>query len=576
MAEPAPPAQRDARLDAQLLREQVLLAIEQTQRVRGPHCLVDLALSLIAWLAGAGLAAAIYLPLMTLAHLGRSAWLARQRDAGLPPPQLRHQNMALLALLGLIKAALTFAVLTQPPSSWQQLLTVILLGNAAAAVATAGGDRSTYLSWALPFASGLVGGWLWQGGVEGYGLALLVPLMLAVLARFVSDQGEAQRRLLRSNAALREANEARTRFFAAASHDLRQPLTALAYNVATVEALAQLREDADLGRVGAGLRRSLAESQTLLNSLLEVSQLDAGAVEVAQESLDLGALTESVAAALAPLAEQAALQLRTEIGDGPWTLRGDAALLRRVLQNLAGNAIKFTPAGGRVELALRREGELALLQVRDTGPGIPAALQERVFEEFFQAGNPARNRSQGLGLGLAIVRRLVELMGLRLQLQSRPGEGCCFTLQLPLLPVQGAPARAEAPAPLPAHLPAPGLRLLLVDDEAPIREALGRLLATLGGELRSAADAEAALACLADGWQPQALVLDFRLGEGGDGLDALERLRAAGCSAPAWLITGDTAPQRIQQAKEAGLPVRYKPVDGLALAREISAALSLR
>ena len=118
------------------------------------------------------------------------------------------------------------------------------------------------------------------------------------------------------------------------------------------------------------------------------------------------------------------------------------------------------------------------------------------------------------------------------------------------------------------------MRVLLVDDEAPIREALARLFATLGWDLRSAATAAEAERHLADGWQAQALLVDLRLGESGDGLALLERLRARGCHAPAWLLTGDTAPERIQQAHAAGLPIRFKPVDGLALAEEMAAAVA--
>lgn len=552
-------------LDGELLEEQVALALAQTQRVRLPHILFDIALTLIAWQAGAGWAALVYLPLMTIAQLGRSAWLARQRAAGVPAQRLRRDMQTLLALLGLIKALLTYAVLLQPRSEWQPLLTIVLLGYAAAAVATAGGDRNTYLSWVLPFSSGLVGGWMWQGGIEGLGMAVLVPVMLVVLADYVSDQGEAQRRLLRSNAALRAADTARTRFFAAAGHDLRQPLTALAYNAATVQALARLRPDPELATVADGLQRAISESQGLLDSLLELSRLDAGAVQAHAQPVDAGALLEELVAALAPQAEAARLQLRCKREPGVAAVLADPQLLRRVLKNLVGNAIKFTPPDGRVTLRLRAHDDTVIIEVSDTGPGIAAALQQQVFEPFFQAGNPGRQRSQGLGLGLAIVRRLVDLMGLQLQLDSAPGAGCHFRLRLPR--ATSAPPLQAADAPLPA----PGLRLLLVDDEAAIREALSRFFATLGWELRSAADAQGADACLGDGWQPQALLLDLRLGDGDDGLALLERLRAQGCAAPAWLLTGDTAPERIRQAQAAGLPVRYKPVDGLALAAEISA-----
>jgi signal transduction histidine kinase/ActR/RegA family two-component response regulator len=566
-------------LQEQLLREQVRLAIRETQKVRIPHTLVDGVLAWVAWQAGVREGVAIYLLVMTVSHLGRSALLQRLLDGGRHGPrQLMRIGMAALTWLGLVKAALTLAVFLQPPSGWQELFTMILVGNAAGAVATAAGHLPTYLSWAIPFGAGLAGGWVLHGGVEGALIALLVVALIAVLSGYVRDQGEAQRRLLLANEALREArdraeraSESRTRFFAAASHDLRQPLTALSYGAATVAALAQQRGDTQLAQVGASLRRALLESQGLLDSLLELSRLDAGAVEPRRQPLPLGTLLAELADSLQPLAQERGLQLLTEGLALPARVASDAGLLRRVLGNLLGNALKFTPPGGRVELRLRADGDDWLVEVIDNGPGIPAERQEQVFEEFVQLGNLARDRSQGLGLGLAIVRRLVGLLGLQLRLDSSPGQGCRFGLRLPRADAEDeAPA---APAMSQAALSEGPLRLLLVDDEAPVREALGLLAASLGWTLRCAATPAQALACLSEGWQPEALLLDMRLQGGASGLDLLAQLRQQGCTAPAWLITGETAPARIREAHEAGVAVLYKPVDGLALAQTISAAL---
>lgn len=571
-------------LQAQLLHERVRLAIAQTQKVRLPHTLVDLALTWLAWQSGAQTAALIYLPLMTVSHLGRSALLARLQAGGRhDDATLMRVGMGLLAYLGLLKALLTLAVFAQPASGWHELWTMVLVGNAAGAIATAGGHQRTYLAWAVPFSSGLVLGWLQRGGLEGPLMALLVVALIAVLSGFVREQGEAQQQRLLLADSLREArdraeraSESRTRFFAAASHDLRQPLTALGYGVASVEAMAGLRDDEPLRRVAANLRRSLDDSQRLLDSLLEVSQLDAGAVQARPQPVPLAALLSQLVDALRPLAEHRGLQLRVDGLDPGLTALADPQLLRRVLQNLIGNALKFTPAGGQVTVLLQHAGASAHVSVIDNGPGIAGELQERVFEEFFQVGNAARDRSQGLGLGLAIVRRLVALMQLELRLDSEPGRGCCFELRLPLL----AAAATEPPAPVPTPAPmasGSGLRLLVVDDEAAVREALAMLLQSLGWQVREAEGATQALTQLGDGWSPDALVIDFRLHGGASGLALLQRLRDAGCQAPAWLVTGETSPERIQQALQQlpqGLTLRFKPVDGLALAAEIRAAVS--
>lgn len=433
-------------LQEQLLREQVQLAIRETQKVRIPHSLVDGVLAWVAWQAGVREGVAIYLLVMTISHLGRSALLQRLLDGGRHAPrQLLRIGMAALVWLALVKVALTLAVFLQAPSGWQELFTMILVGNAAGAVATAAGHLPTYLSWAIPFGAGLAGGWVLHGGLEGALIALLVVALIAVLSGYVRDQGQAQLRLLLANEALREArdraeraSESRTRFFAAASHDLRQPLTALSYGAATVAALAQQRGDAQLAQVGASLRRALQESQGLLDSLLELSRLDAGAVEPQRRPLPLGPLLTELADTLQPQAQERGLLLRTAGLETAARVSSDAVLLRRVLGNLLGNALKFTPPGGRVELGLRADGDDWLIEVVDNGPGIPPALQQQVFEEFVQLGHMTRD--QGLGLGLAIVRRLVDLLGLQLHLDSSPGQGCRFGLRLSRCDDDEAPA----------------------------------------------------------------------------------------------------------------------------------------
>lgn len=569
------PAQQE-----QLQAERLLLLREGVQQVRGPRLLVDLAVAWAAHQAGAGWGAWLYLGLMTLGLWARGLLLERWVAAGWPAARILRAMTGLLGALGLLHAGLILLVFLQPHSQWHYLLTMVLVGNAAGAVATVAGDVRAYLLWVSIYGGSLALGWLARGTLEGLIVAGLLLLMFAVLVRHVHGEGRGQIRLVRLADELRcardraeRASESKTRFFAAASHDLRQPLTALSYHVATVQALASQQKDERLAQVGAGLRRALQDSQALLNSLMEVSQLDAGAVAVQAESVDLVELLRRCADDYAPQASQQGLAfdcVLPELDEGE-TLRvhTDPALLRRILSNLCSNALKFTNQG-RICLMLHREGERAALTVQDSGPGIPAELQERVFEEFFQINNSGRNRAQGLGLGLAIVRRLVGLLGLELRLQSQPGQGSCFTLWLPL---GGAPAAAPLAGVGSTTPGGPVHRLLVVDDEVAIRDALAELLMTLGWSVRTASGVTEALSCLSPQWQPEALVLDYRLRDEVTGLDALAALRAQGCQAPAWVITGETTPERVQTLLAAGLPVRHKPVDGLALAHEISASL---
>ncbi|MBB5205795.1 signal transduction histidine kinase/CheY-like chemotaxis protein [Inhella inkyongensis] len=551
--------------------ERIRLSLLQNRRMRWAHTLANGATAWLAYQAGAHEAAwTLGLATLLLAH-GRAALLQWLHDHGRRAALLQALTWS-PAVVSLSQAALLIAVFQQPFSLWQTLITMVMFGNAAGGVAPAAGHLPGYLAWCAPIAGALVLSWLQRGGLESWIFALLILVLFALLIQAVAEQARLQRDMVRLGSDLRRAkegaeraSEAKTRFFAAASHDLRQPLAALTYQIATVQALAGVHKDERLAQTAAGLRRSLQDSRSLLDSLLEVSQLEAGAVAAHPEPVDLHALLQHQHELLAPLARERGLLWELQLPPGParWA-HTDPALLRRVLSNLLSNAIKFTPQGW-VRLALIDHEGLAQIVVQDSGPGIPADLQERVFEEFFQVGNAARDRTQGLGLGLAIVRRLVKLLDLELQLESQPAQGCRFSLSLAL---QAAPPAAAAAAP-----PLGRHRLLVVDDEVPIRDALAQWLGLLGWSVRTAADCPEALAQLSPLWQPDALVLDLRLRAGATGLDVLNALRASGCQAPAWLVTGETDPEPLRQAREAGMTVLHKPVDGLELAGQISERL---
>jgi CheY-like chemotaxis protein len=371
------------------------------------------------------------------------------------------------------------------------------------------------------------------------------------------------------------ANEARTRFFASASHDLRQPLHALGINAATIRALAEQNQDPRLGRVGEVIHQALNESRSLLDSLLEVSELDAGAVTPQFSTVDVVALLQTVQQTCAPIASEKSLELVCEGAGGPLLAHTDAALLKRMVMNLVGNAIKFTQTG---RITLRHAsgsepGGDVLIQVCDTGPGIEPGEQEKVFEEFYQIGNAERDRSRGLGLGLAIVRRIAALSGAKVTLLSEPGNGCVFEIHVPCANVDAVVPPmwdVDGESTWRVALKGKGYRVLIIDDEREVREAMDTFLSVLGWWPKAVGGESEALAVMAQGWSPQAIVLDFRMRGGRSGIEVLSVLREAGCQAPAVLVTGDTAPARIQSARGAGLPLLYKPVDGLQLARSIA------
>lgn len=574
-------ADQDRGLDlAEKVRvEQVRLGLAQVRRIPLPHFFVDVCVAGTGVAAGLGPWAWVWLAAMTVCQVGRTIYLVRlSRNRRFSAERMLNHMAASLTFLGAIHAVFMALVFAQPPSSAQYVLTMILVGNAAGAVSPAAGHLRSYLTWGVVFGGVLAGCWLSRADVEGVAIAALVVSLFSVLTLYVRDQGRSIVQLVSLSESLRwerdraeRASEAKTRFFAAASHDLRQPLTALSYNAATVQALAQARGDEQLAQLGAGIGRALAESRQLLDSLLEVSQLDAGAVAANLEEVDLHELVRETLDAFTAQAAERGLVLQTmATGGQAHVVRTDRMLLRRILQNLVGNALKFTRQGA-VTVEVKPDdaapAELLCISVADTGPGIDPKDHSRVFEEFFQIGNQDRNRSQGLGLGLPIVRRLAHLIDAQVTLKSQPGQGARFNILLDRKLAQSvsAPGLRVAPMEVSPRRPHGNRRLMLVDDEADIRESLSTFLRTMGWTVAAGPDQAWATDSFSHGFKPDAVIVDFRLRQGESGLDVLAALRELGCDVPAWLITGDTEPSRITLAKSAGIPVLYKPLDGMQL-----------
>ena len=386
-------------------------------------------------------------------------------------------------------------------------------------------------------------------------------------------------------AQVEQASQAKTRFLAAASHDLRQPLHALGLLSSRLqsELLTERQSEQPSERRGtqavetaAQIDRMVQSLDTLVDGLLDVSRLDAGALQPQLAPVALQPLLEGLGQSFAVAAEARGLQ---------WRLRGstacvhsDALQLERVLRNLVDNALRYTLHGG-VLLAVRERGDRVLISVWDTGPGIPPDQQRNVFEEFVQL-HRGSNR-QGLGLGLAIVARLCRVMDHELTLRSRVGRGSCFTLSLrraaalpPALALQ--PAREAAPGP--AHaLPLRDLVVALVEDDAVQRLALQQLLEVWGCRVMAGADAEAVIAQFALSGQPrpEVVISDHRLG-GSYGLDAIRQLREhSGRQLPALLMSSEALPHAADALAAQRVTPARKPVSALALRAWVSAQCPL-
>lgn len=391
-------------------------------------------------------------------------------------------------------------------------------------------------------------------------IAMEVEFQLA-LARQQRDAAEAeQHRLAELNDALQAANRAKSDFLAAASHDLRQPVHALALQVAA------LRGEPDCARRQQRLDRidaCVGALSGLFDALLDLSRIDAGVVAPQWQPVPLARLLDELVQTHRAEAERKGLwlSLRLSARAHGAVARSDALLLERVLRNLIVNAVRHTRYGG-VLVTLRGRGAAWRIDVRDSGPGIDPALHARVFDEFFQAGPRGRQRGEGLGLGLAIVQRLARLLGHGVALRSAPAKGTSFAVTLD--------RDASAPrliSPPPAHIAALlPLRAIVIEDDRHAREALIDLLLQWGCTVAAAEHIDALQVNAA--WQPDVALLDVQLSDGRNGIDEAARLRAVhGAALPCLLITGESAPESLRRIEASGLPWLHKPLTVAVLQR---------
>ncbi|HYD66801.1 MASE3 domain-containing protein [Azospirillum sp.] len=380
-----------------------------------------------------------------------------------------------------------------------------------------------------------------------------------IVCRDVTDREQAEAKLRealieqdRSRRAAERANAAKTRFLAAASHDLRQPVQAL---LLFVHALYDRLDGHPAGTLVDTMRQALDALKALLDGLLDISKLEAGVVVPEVRPFAVAALFERLSAEYAPRMAEKGLRLRV-VGSSAW-VESDPTLLLRILRNLLENALRYTQSGG-VLLGCRRQGDKLRLIVADTGPGIPRDRLDDIFEEFVQIANTERDRAQGLGLGLAIVKRLANLLDHPVDVRTAPGRGSCFTIGVP--PVQ--PPHAAAPAGRAgAEAPERGFAII-IDDESIILDGMRALLESWGFDVETALSADEALRALAArGRPPDVLISDYRLGGGRTGVEAIRAVRDAwGDAVPSILLTGDTGPDRLVEAQRSGVDVLHKPV----------------
>ncbi len=361
------------------------------------------------------------------------------------------------------------------------------------------------------------------------------------------------------------ANQAKSRFLATASHDLRQPLQTLSL---LNGALRRMVASPDAAQVLSQQEQAVGTVSRLLNALLDISKLESGAVQPAPRDFRIAAVLAAVRQAFAVMAEKQGLELRVESCEQ--SVHSDPAMVEQILRNLVSNAVKYTPKG-HVQVRCRREPDALRIEVQDTGVGIPAAQLAYIYDEFYQIGEGATSPRDGYGLGLSIVQRLVKLLDARLEAESEVGRGSVFALLLPLARTGATEAPPEAVRA--AAAPTGSAHVLLVEDDASVRDATAMLLRVEGYRVTAVGSLSDALRAVLEA-SPVLLITDYHLGNGELGTEVIAATRERlGTDLKAILLTGDTSAVIREMRADPHLRILSKPVDAEQLLTALKEAL---
>ncbi|HEY7640321.1 MAG TPA: hybrid sensor histidine kinase/response regulator [Steroidobacteraceae bacterium] len=557
---------------------------DNTLAVSGSALLMAALIAVIAWphtqlaniVAWGGAALLVQASVLALSAAYRRA---SDREAASRRWGLRLAVAAGVA--GIVWGSAAFVLVGPDKSLTLALISACLAGRATLSIITHAHFPPALHAFTVPI-FGLLA--LRYVSLGGYGNAALGVMWIAVLGYvllFVDRQSRAvvaQIRLRYENEQLveqlqrqnvlaeqararaEEANRSKSLFFAAANHDLRQPLHSLGL-------FATALRNNSAGRSSQALVDQILQCteslEQLFDNLLDISKLDAGQVEVKREVVPVDAVFDRLRGTFSGPAQDKGLRLTVRRSKA--MLATDPTLLFRVLSNLVSNSLRYTESGG-VLVACRKRGNVAKVEVWDSGIGIPAEQHERIFEEFYQLNNPSRDRSRGLGLGLATVRRIVQLLGHPLWLRSTVGKGSRFTIEVPVAdPTRVVSIAATVEQKVPNLIG--GKLIVVIDDEESVRLGMQSLLESWGCKCVAASDSAEALSSLNGSTRaPDFIIADLRLRGDNTGIDAVRELRAElGNNIPAVLISGDTATEQLRKVSAAGLTMMHKPLKAVRL-----------
>lgn len=381
----------------------------------------------------------------------------------------------------------------------------------------------------------------------------------ARVAERTHELSELNRQLLLVNQQVERANQSKSRFLAAVSHDLTQPLNAA--KLFTSSLLEMLPPEDEPARIARHIDDALGATEDLITDLLDISRLEAGKFKAKKLDFALSDVLDNLKAEFGVLAQAGGIQF--SVVESRLAVYSDVRLLRRVLQNFLTNAFRYNP-GGRVLLGCRRMGEKVRIEVWDNGPGIPEGKQEAIFDEFSRLDHSRTAREQGLGLGLAIARGISLVLGHQLSLRSWPGAGSVFAITLNLATRPVIPSQVTTPALRDSQLE--GVRILCIDNEEDILIAMASLLGRWGCEVRCVQSLEQAEEIIDGGFLPALVLSDYHLDDGKTGLQALHMIRLAhGNGIGGIIISADRKSELQAQIREHGFGYVSKPVKPLKL-----------
>ena len=462
------------------------------------------------------------------------------------------------------------------------VLTMILVSWGAGAVTTSATVMPAFLAYAGMIFVPLAAMWLATGTWLGTGIAALVLMFFVVQTRFARQNRETfeesfairrenealARDLVAESAALQAArddavlaNHEKSRFLAAASHDLRQPLQAISLNSGE---MVRLPLDGHARSVAADIQLGIEQLRSMLDALLDLSKLDSGGVAATVQRVRLDVLVAGVIKGFKAAAAARGIALRGDCPDG-LTVQTDPTLLHQILANLLDNAIKFT-AQGSVSVAVKVAAREVEVSVSDTGSGIAVEHHTLIFEDLVQLHPASPAAQQGHGLGLGIVRRAAALLDLHIDVDSTPGQGATFRWRLPRTASADETAAVSS-----IDWSLAGLRILVLDDDTMVRGAYANALVGAGATPLLAATLEAALP---QAGRCDAAVVDWRLIGDADGFAAIARLREQRPGLPVVMVTGDAARSIADKAHRAGIALLRKPVDIATLGRALHTAVA--